>query len=58
MTVMTIRVTILLGVIGVLVVLLMLPGCTGAYRAREPLGPTRIDPLPVCDSPQGKCVRT
>ena len=29
--------------------LLILAGCTGAYRMREPLGPVKTDRLPVCD---------
>lgn len=42
----------------VLLTMLLLAGCVGAYRMREPLGPVKTDPVPVCDAPKGKCVRT
>ena len=53
-----VQAAIIIAVLAVIVLLLTLPGCVGAYRMREPLGPVKTDPLPVCDAQKGKCVRT
>jgi hypothetical protein len=53
-----IRAAIICTVLCMAVMLFVLPGCTGAYRMQQPLGPLKGDRLPVCDQEKKNCERT